>query len=339
MIVPILDEAKHLADSVQHLLAQDYPGEIDIVLALGPSTDGTDAVAANLARLDARVGTVPNPSGRTPEGLNRAIAAARFDIIARVDAHSLIPPDYLRRAVITLTRTGADNVGGVMAAEGSSPFEQAVATAMTSRLGVGTAAFHVGGVEGRAETVYLGCFRRSALERVGGFDETFTRAQDWELNHRIRATGGVVWFTPELRVTYRPRPSAAALARQYYNYGRWRREVMRRHPETMRRRGVLRYLAPPALVVWLGIGVLGGLLGLAKGPGRLELGWVAPVSYLVFLVGAALGLASGLSGRAALRLPVALATMHIAWGIGFLRGGGSVRRRPGTSSDVPRLAQ
>ena len=142
-------------------------------------------------------------------------------------------PTTCAPACATLEATGADNVGGIMAAEGTNDFERAVARAMTSRFGVGGASFHVGGEPGPALTVYLGCFRRAALERVGGYDESMVRAQDWEMNLRIRQTGGVVWFTPDMHVTYRPRHTLKALARQYHDYGRWRREVSRRHPETL----------------------------------------------------------------------------------------------------------
>ena len=141
---------------------------------------------------------VPNPTGATGAGLNRAVAAARYDVVVRLDGHALVPADYVRVAVETLQRTGADNVGGVMSAEGVTDFQRAVAAAMTSPIGVGQASFHVGGEEGPALTVYLGAFRREVLERLGGYDETFLRAQDWELNHRIREGGGVVWFTPRL---------------------------------------------------------------------------------------------------------------------------------------------
>jgi len=122
---------------------------------------------------------VPNPSGKTPSALNAAIGAARHEIVARVDGHAEIPADYLRVAVSALVLADADNVGGVMDAQGTSAFERAVACAMRSKLGVGNAQFHVGGEPGEAETVYLGVFRRSALQRVGGYDEHFARAQDW----------------------------------------------------------------------------------------------------------------------------------------------------------------
>ncbi|MFM9133909.1 MAG: glycosyltransferase, partial [bacterium] len=211
--MPVLNEGIHLSEAVGAILDSAYDGPIEVVLALGPSTDDTDEVAATLASSDARVRLVANPSGRTASGLNAAIAAATYDVIARVDGHAVIPRDYLDIAVRTLAETGADNVGGVMGAEGVTEFEQAVAAAMRSWFGVGGAAFHIGGAAGPALTVYLGCFRRSALERAGGYDESMVRAQDWELNHRIRSAGGTVWFTPDLHVTSRPRATLSALAR------------------------------------------------------------------------------------------------------------------------------
>ncbi len=253
--MPVLNEERHLREAVEGVLAQEYPGDLELVLALGPSTDGTDAIAAELVDEHAgRVRSVPNPAGATPSALNAAVAATKHDIVVRVDGHALFPADYVRTAVEVLTETGADNVGGVMAAEGTTPFEQAVACAMTSRLGVGSARFHTGGEAGPADTVYLGVFRREALERVGGYDETFLRAQDWEMNLRIRRSGGLVWFTPRLRVSYRPRGSVRALGRQYFDYGRWRRVVMRRHEDSVS----VRYLAPPVALVAVAAGTLVG---------------------------------------------------------------------------------
>ncbi len=317
VIMPVLNEERHLAEAVTAILSSEYAGPIEVVLALGPSHDQTDEVAADLASRDARVTLTSNPSGRTAAALNAAIAAARHDIIVRVDGHAVIPPDYIAAAVETLEATGADNVGGIMGAEGVTPFEQAVAAAMTSWFGVGGAAFHIGGEEGPALTVYLGCFRRSALERVGGFDESMVRAQDWELNHRIRQTGGQVWFTPRMRVTYRPRDSVKTLARQYFEYGRWRREVARRHPETVS----LRYLAPPVTLLAVSAGVLlaaGGVL--ARRPRIAALGASQPAIYLLADGIASASSARGLSGSAARWLPIVFPTMHFAWGAGFLLG-------------------
>jgi glycosyltransferase involved in cell wall biosynthesis len=313
VVLTVLNEERHLRAAVGSVLAQDYGGELEVVMALGPSTDRTDAVAEELCR-DPRVRVVRNPSGRTPHGLNLAIAASRHPVIARVDGHSELPATYLRTAVELLERTGADNVGGLMWAEGTTPFESAVARAMTTRLGVGNAPFHVGGEEGPADTVYLGVFLRSALERVGGYDETFARAQDWEMNYRIRTTGGLVWFTPALRVSYRPRHSLRALARQYFDYGRWRRQVMRRHPGSAN----LRYLAAPLTVSVLVLSVATAVGGLVAGVPLAAVAFAAPAGYLGLVGAGGLVTGRGLPLRSRLTLPAVYAVMHLSWGIGFL---------------------
>ncbi len=306
VVMPVLNEERHLAEAVRAVLDQRYDGEVEVVLALGPSRDRTDELAHALAAADPRVRWVRNPSGRTPQALNAAIAAARHDVVVRVDGHGVLDPDYLARAVGLLRRTGAANVGGVMAAEGTTAFERAVAAAMTSRFGVGSAAFHTGGEEGPAETVYLGVFRRRWLDAVGGYDPRFARAQDWEMNHRIRQLGGLVWFSPELHVTYRPRASVRALARQYRDYGRWRRVVARTHRGTIN----LRYLAPPAALA-------GSLLGLLVAP-LWSWALVLPGGYLVVVaVGTAVA-GRGLPAPAWVRLPAVLLTMHLCWGWGFI---------------------
>jgi succinoglycan biosynthesis protein ExoA len=305
-VMPVLNEQRHLRDAVAGVLGQDWEGPLELVLALGPSSDRTDQVAAELAQEDPRVRFVHNPKGRTPSGLNLAVAASHHDIIVRVDGHAVLPKDYVRIAVETLQSTGADNVGGIMAAEGVTVFERAVACAMRSRLGVGNAPFHTGGQAGPAPTVYLGVFRRQALQRVGGYDEAFTRAQDWEMNHRLIESGGLVWFTPKLRVAYRPRSTVRALAKQYRDYGRWRRAVMRQHRVTVS----LRYLAPP-------VALLGCVAGVVVAP---FWGWalVAPGTYAVLVAVGGIAVSRDEPLRVRVRVPVAVATMHMAWGWGFL---------------------
>ena len=316
VVMPVLNEENYLEAAVLAILSQDYEGKIQVVLALGPSTDRTDEVAARICAGDSRVSSVQNPTGRTPEGLNAALAATKQEIVVRVDAHSELSDGYIRLAVETLQRTGADNVGGIMGARGVTSFEKAVAAAMTSPLGVGSASFHTGGQEGPAETVYLGVFKRSALERVGGYDPAFTRAQDWEMNHRIRETGGTVWFNPDLFVTYRPRPSVRKLTKQYFEYGSWRHEVMRRHPETRRRKSALRYYAPPLAVVLIVLGKILGTIGLVMG-NALIWGYVLPLGYLALTLLSSITLIKRARGGA-LWLPIVLATMQMSWGIGFL---------------------
>jgi len=322
VVMPVRNEELTLAESVRSVLSQDYPGELEVVLAVGPSRDRTLEMARWLAASDPRVTVVANPTGYIPSAVNAAIKVSRHSIVARVDGHALLPPGYLRTAVSELRQTGADNVGGIMAAQGVTPFQQAVAWAMTSSIGVGAAKFHTGGLPGPVDSVYLGVYRRAAIERVGGYDETYQRAEDWELNHRIRLAGGLIWFQPDLRVTYRPRASVRALAAQYFHYGRWRRVVARQHAGTINPR----YLAPPVAVLLMLLGTLAGLAGLgglASGaagpwPAFAACGLAIPLLYLAAVVGTAVCAGRRLRPRVAARLPAALATMHLAWGLGFL---------------------
>lgn len=327
VVMPVLNEAKHLEESVQRILAQEYGGVLELVIALGPSKDGTEWIARKLAAKDSRIKLVGNPTGRTPAGLNAGLLAASHDIVARVDGHGALGPGYLQRAVRLLERTGAANVGGLMLAVGETGFEQAVARAYCSPVGLGGGRFHVGGPEGPADSVYLGVFRRDVLERLGGFDEHYHRAQDWELNLRIRQAGEVVWFSPELAVTYRPRSSWSELVRQFFHTGRWRREVMRRNPATLS----ARYLAPPLAIVAILLGLVTGIVAAVTELDQFHGGWVAPLGYLVGVLVASLREGAELSWRARVWLPAVLATMHMCWGAGFLFG-----RRPGNESVMGR---
>jgi len=305
VVLPILNEERFLADAISAILAQKYAGKLEVILALGPSRDKTDEIARELAAKDARVVLVASPTGRTAAGLNRAIAKAQYSIICRIDGHAQISDTYIAQAVATMRATGAVNVGGVMAAEGQNSFERAVATAMRSPLGVGGARFHVGGKAGPADTVYLGVFDRAALQAAGGYDERFTRAQDWELNFRLRQAGGVIWFDPALVVTYRPRPNFKTLAKQYFEYGRWRRAVIRSHKGTVN----YRYLAPPIAVVISALSLIAGLV-------VNSIGFIPVALYVVGNIAGSLVIGKSWSER--MRLPAVLATMHFSWGIGFL---------------------
>lgn len=325
IVIPVLNEERHLREVVAAALAQDYEGELEVVVAVGPSRDRTMEIARELAAAEPRVVVVANPSGRTPDAMNAGIAAAQGSVVVRCDGHAMLPKDYVATAVSLLERTGAANVGGVMDAQGETDFQRAVAWAMKSRVGVGAAAFHVGGGEGEAETVYLGCFRAEVLRQVGGYDSRMTRAQDWELNHRIRAAGGKVWFSPRLRVTYRPRRDVRSLSRQYLEYGRWRRQVMRMHPETSRRWSALRYFAPPVALLANLFGLALGLVGLTTGT-SLVFALAVPAGYAAALLVIAAAAARSSGWQTALRLPLVLATMHLSWGWGFLTSPANLAR-------------
>lgn len=309
IVLPVRNEVRSLADTLDACLAQDYEGPLEVVVADGHSDDGTLDVLERYRTTDG-IRIVVNDAHTAPAGLNRAIEATDAEIVVRCDGHAILPQDYVRRAVATLVETGAGNVGGVQRAVGRSPMQRGIARAMTNPVGVGDARFHRGGDPGPTDTVYLGVFPRDLIVRIGGFDERLDRNQDYELNVRIRAAGEVVWFEPLLEVDYLPRSSLRGLWNQFFDYGRWKRVVLRMHPGSMRPRQV----GPPLLV-----GVLIGSAILLATPLR-PIGIVAVGGYLALL--AAVGIVEATRTRdvAGLLAAPAVGTMHLAWGSGFLFG-------------------
>lgn len=295
IIIPALDAADTLPDALQSIARQSYPNIVDVVVAAGDDNTA-DAVGG-------RAAVIRNPSQKTSTALNLAIAESTGKVVVRCDAHARLPPDYVSDAVETLQRTGADVVGGMQVPVGHTVWERAIASAMSSTLGAGDARYRTDGEEGPVETVYLGVFRREAIERVGGFDDDFIRNQDYELNHRIIESGGIVWFTPALRVEYKPRSSLAALARQYFEYGRAKRQFSVKHPGSLR----WRQMAPPLLVVGLGAALLASLR------------WSIAL-LVVLLYGGSMLVAGWASEARSWRTALALMTMHLSWGSGFLFG-------------------
>jgi len=319
-VMPVLNERAYLRRAVETVLAQDVEGPTELILALAPSTDGTTELARELAS-DDRIVLVDNPEADIPIGLNRAIRAGRYPTIVRVDAHSELEPGYTTRALATLDRMRAANVGGVMKADGRTPFQRAVARAYNSPIGLGGGAYHGGTEAGEAESAYLGVMRRSVLEEVGLFDESIRRGEDWELNLRIRRAGYRVWFDPALAVTYWPRESWTRLVRQFSATGRWRGELVRRYG----RGNSVRFFAPPALVVAVALSILVGILQLT---GVLNGWWAVAASvvylpviaYALLILIVAIGRGGGTGWRDKLWTLAVLPTMHVSWGTGFLIG-------------------
>ncbi|WP_460775239.1 glycosyltransferase family 2 protein [Microbacterium sp. GXF7504] len=320
-VMPVLNEVRYLERAVRTVLEQDVPGPMELVLALGPSSDGTNDLARRLAAEDPRIVLVDNPAADIPAGLNLAIRRSTLPTIVRVDAHSELAPGYTVRALETLARVRAANVGGVMHADGRSPFQRAVARAYNSPIGLGGGAYHGGTKEGPAESAYLGVIRRAVLEEVGFFDETIRRGEDWELNLRIRQAGYRVWFDPALSVTYWPRESWPRLALQFRATGAWRGELVRRYG----RRNSLRFFAPPLLVLAVvaaavvallqALRVLSGLTALIA-----SVVYLPVAAYALLVAAVAAGRGGGMGWRDKLWTLAVLPTMHLSWGTGFFVG-------------------
>ena len=317
-VVPVLNEERYLEPAVKSILAQAIEN-FEVILVCGRSTDRTLEIANRLAEEHPSVVVLDNPKSSISAGMNLGLARATSDIVVRVDAHSELPPHYTRRMLKALEESGAVNAGGRMLAVGTSSFESAVAHAYNTRWGLGGGVYHVGGREGPAESAYLGVYERKAVIDVGGYDEALSRGEDWELNLRLRRTGRKVWFVPDVVVTYRPRSSVRALARQFHASGRWRGALIRRAPADVS----LRFLVPPALVLALVTSLVLGVAAIVAAPPAASilalLALVAPVLYVCAIASGCV-LSRRLSPAVRAWLLIVLPVIHISWGVGCLLG-------------------
>lgn len=315
VIVPCYNEQATIRKLLEAIHKQNYPHDrLEVVIADGQSTDGTRAeiAAFQSAFPELHVRVVDNPQRIIPAGLNRAITAARGEIIVRLDAHSMPYPDYLSRCVEALVSGLGDNIGGVweICPGGESWQARAIAVAAAHPLGVGDARYRLGGHPQEVDTVPFGAFHRSLVDRIGPFDETLLTNEDYEFNVRLRRAGGRIWLDPGIRATYFARQTFSALARQYWRYGYWKARMLRRYPGTLRWRQVagvfvLSFLVLGLLGFWLPFAWL--LLGLEAG------------LYLLALVLASLQVAyKERNPLFIISVPLAIATMHFAWGSAFL---------------------
>ncbi len=254
VIAPMRDEGSNVDAFVEDLAAQDFSGELEVLVADGGSTDGSAErllAAAERSQLPLRV--LDNPEGWVSPGLNACIREAHGDLIVRLDCHSRYPPDYLRRCAEVAEQTGAWNVGGRVVPSGETGMERAVACAMDSPFG-GIGWTRMNGESGPVEvdTVTFGAFRPEAFREAGLYDEELVRNQDDEFNLRLRGAGGRIMLDPDILIHYRPRGSLAGVWRQYFGYGFWKVPVMLKHRQVL----TLRSLAP--LVLVLSVAALAG---------------------------------------------------------------------------------
>lgn len=314
VVLPVRNEEAFIERCLTAVAAQDYPRTcMEILVVDGISQDETRRLACQtLTRAETYAWKiVDNPERYVSNALNRGIAAARGEVIVRVDAHTLLAPDYVTRCINALRATGADNVGGPMHAVGETALARIIALATGSRFGVGNARFHYAEEAGWVDTVYLGAYPRSVLERLGLFDTELVRNQDDEFNFRLTRSGGKIWLDPAIRSTYHSRATLRALAQQYYAYGYWKVRVIQKHG----RPASLRHLVPIVFVAALLLTAL--LSAVMRSP--VPLG-VVLVPYLAVALATSFSIARATQWGYLLLLPLAFATMHLAYGWGFMMG-------------------
>lgn len=316
VIIPCFNEQSTIRLLLDALAVQTFPhNDMEIIIADGMSTDDTRFVIETWKNQnpDLVVRIVENRKRNIPSGINRAIEAAEGEIIIRLDAHSIPNKNYIELCVGELLQERGDNVGGIwrIVPGGSGPVARAIAAVAAHPLGVGGAQYRIGGEPKAVDTVPFGAFRRELVNQIGFFDETLLSNEDYEYNARIRKTGGVVWFDPEIQSTYIARSTIRDLALQYWRYGFWKLQMLRKYPRTIR----LRQALPPLLVL--------GFWGLAAF--ALWFLWARVIFILFILVYSSMLMFAGLQLARKHRIwqmlalaPLMIITMHFSWGTGFL---------------------
>ena len=315
VVLPVRNERGFIERALASVLAQDYPADrIEILVADGRSDDGTREIVRTFEQSSAgRVRLIDNPGRIVPAGLNAALRAATGEVIVRVDGHCEIAADFVRRSVAHLSLNAVDCVGGVLETIGETRMARVIAAAMSAPFGVGGSAFRSGtAVSMLSDTVAFPAFTRQTIDRTGEFDEELVRNQDDEYSYRLRRRGGRILLATDIRARYYSRSTLRSLWRQCFQYGFWKVRVLQKHPRQMRARQFVPVVFVATLAICLGSLVFSGVLQ----------------SSMVLIAGSYLLATCAASWRAAARrgwrllpwLPAAFATMHVAYGTGFLVG-------------------
>ena len=309
-VVPTFNEGAHIASCVESLLRQEGDGSnAEVLVVDGGSTDATRDIVRAFPEFGQRVRLLDNPRRFQVHAWNIGWRAAKGDYVAGVVAHAKYAPDYLHSGLEALARTGADAVGPVATACGSGLFGGAVAWCMSSPFGVGNARFRFTQSEEDVDSVCNIIMRRELYAMLGGYDERVPFDEDDEFNYRLRSAGGRIVVSPSLRIKYHVRETVPQLAKQMYSYGYWRRFTRLLHPS----RVPARVYVPPLLVAGLAISA-----ALAFTPAR-PVAWVVPALYAGFTLAGAVTASRAIGPRRAACVPFALATMHVSYGVGFIR--------------------
>jgi succinoglycan biosynthesis protein ExoA len=317
VVIPCRNEADMIRRVVESVLATDYDrGRLEVIVVDGLSDDGTREIVAELAAADPRLRLLDNPGRVIPSALNRALGAARGEIIVRMDAHTTYPPDYVRRCVEGLVSTGADNVGGVCITRPREPTlrAHAFATALSHRFGIGNARYKLGiTAPTEVDAVPFGCMWRRTMLELGPYDERVARSEDFDFNRRLRARGGRLLLLPEITSYYHARSRWGEFLRHSVSNGFWVAYPMAFVPF----RGSWRHYVPLMFLLALAI------------PALLALRWRWALVPLAAVAGAYLLAALAAAVHAAVRerrlalaglLPLVFPALHLAYGAGTAWG-------------------
>lgn len=324
VIIPCYNEQRFIGKALANLVEQYSPEDYEIIVVDGMSDDHTRDVVAEFqqSHSELSIRLLDNPARNIPHALNLGIAAARGEIIARMDAHAAPSSGYIRRCVEVLSEDNASVVGMPCRARpgADTVTARAIAIAVSHPFGIGDAKYRLG-VDGDAfktredvDTVAFACFRKSLWSELGGFDEKLLTNEDYDFNYRVRVRGERVVLDRLAHCDYFARPTLSKLASQYFRYGAWKARMIRARPPSMK----LRQLVAPAFVASL------ALLA-AAGFWRSIAWWMLGLELATYLTTAMCFAYQAMrknreQSRMLLMVPLAFFTIHFSWGTSFLWG-------------------
>ena len=330
VIMPVRNESKAIRCSLQAVLAQDYPPEkLEVLVADGRSDDGTREILQAIAAEDGRVRIIDNPARIMASGFNKALSQARGEFIVMMGGHTEASPNYVSTCVRALWQGLAECAGGITETRSENNWAKAIALALSSRFGVGPVPFRLDCAQQKyVDTVAFGVYTRRVIDRIGVLDEELVRNQDDEFNYRLRKQGGRILLLPGIPARYSSRATLKSLWSQYFQYGYWKVRVLQKHPRQMQPRQFVPALFVSALVL--------SFLSWSLAPGTKWLALMLGGLYASASLAASFGVAlSSRKWRLTVLLPAVFATLHFAYGFGFLAGLAHFWNRWQISGTVP----
>lgn len=310
VVIPMYNEESYIQECLFSLIGQNYPKDkYEIIVVDGNSEDHSREKVSEIAKKNLLIKIYNNSKRIIPVSFNIGIEKAKGEIIIFVGAHAICEKDYISQCVFLLNNTDASNVGGIQNAVGTDYISHGISFAMLSPFGVGNAYFHFYKKEKFVDSVWGGAYRKETLIKLGGFDETYIKNQDYELNYRLRKMGGKIFLSPKIKCKYFVRNSIKKLTSQYFKYGYWKVKIINEHPDSI----MLRQMVPPVFVISLIISMILLLL-------NLSIGFFIPMIYFFINLLFSIQISYTKGFKYILILPIIFFTIHISWGIGFIIG-------------------
>lgn len=314
IVIPMYNEADAIERCIESILQQDYPQELlEIIVVDGHSSDGSKEKVFALAQKHGNIFLYENPQRRTPKSLNIGIKNAHGEVIIILGAHTRIDRNFVKLNIHYMREKNVKCTGGTQINTGETFLQRAIGLAMGSRFGIPSAPYRFFKKGRFVDTVVYAAYHRSLFDQIGYFDEELHISEDAELNWRIRKAGNKIYYSPDIISYYYPRRNLRLLAKQFFNYGILRVNVIKKHPDAVK----LMHLIPPSFV-------FGSFLLLLLGVRWPQCWTILAFTWLIYLFYVLIAAFEvALSHRCfkyLLVLPLAFMTMQLAWGMGFLVG-------------------